>query len=40
METQKIANLLEESNDDHLQFQTRKWYIINDQNNDQYGKGD
>ena len=22
-----------------MEFQTRKWYIINDQNNGQYGKG-
>ena len=39
MEAQKIINLLEESDDDILKFQTRKWYIINDQNNGQYGKG-
>ena len=32
METQKIANLL--SNTD-----TRKWYVINDQNNTDYGEG-
>ena len=40
MEAQKIINLLEESDDDDLKFQTRKWNIINDQNNGQYGKGD
>ena len=40
METQKIVNLLEESDDEVLKFSTRKWYIINDQNNGQYGKGD
>ena len=41
MEAQKIINLLEESDDDDiLKFQTRKWYVINDQNNGQYGKGD
>ena len=40
MEAQKIINLLEESDDDDLKFQTRKWYIINDQNNGKYGKGD
>ena len=33
-------NLLEESDDDILKFQTKKWYLINDQNNGQYGKGD
>ena len=40
MEAQKIKNLLEESDDDILKFQIRRWYIINDQNNEQYGKGD
>ena len=41
MEAQEIINLLEDSDDDDiLKFQTRKWYIINDQNNRQYGKGD
>ena len=40
MEAQKIVNLLEESDDDVLKFQTRKWYILNDQNNGQHGKGD
>ena len=37
METQKIANLL-----NHLEsskFATRKWYIVNDQSNVQYGEG-
>ena len=40
MEAQKIVNLLEESDDDILKFQTKKWYIINDKNNGQYGKED
>ena len=40
MEAQKIINLLEESDDDDLKFQTRKWYIISEQNNGQHGKGD
>ena len=39
METQKIVILLEDSNVDLLRFLTRKWYIINDQNNGQYGEG-
>ena len=39
MEAQKIINLLEESDDEVLKFAARKWYIINDQNNGQYGKG-
>ena len=40
MKAQKIVNLLEESDDDILKFQTRKWCKINDQHNGQYGKGD
>ena len=40
METQKIINLPEESYGDISKFQTRKWYVINDQNNGHYGKGD
>ena len=40
METQNVVNLLEESCDEGLKFATRKWYIINDQNNGQYGKRD
>ena len=37
METQKIVNLLNVSENESLKFATRKWYIINDQNNGQYG---
>ena len=40
MEAQKIINLLEELDDDILNFGTKKWYIINEQNNGQYEKGD
>ena len=40
MEAQKIINLLEKPYEDDFKFQTRKWYIINNQNNRQYGKGD
>ena len=40
METQKIVNLLNDSDNESSKFATRKWYIINDQNNGQYGKGD
>ena len=40
MEAQKIVNLLEESSDEELsEFAKRKWYIINEQNNGQYGEG-
>ena len=36
METQKIVNLLNDSGSS--KFATRKWYIINDENNGQYGR--
>ena len=39
METQKIVNLLNSSNNEFSKFATRKWDIINDQNNGQYGNG-
>ena len=39
METQKVLNLLNDSNNESSKFATRKWYIINDQNNGQYGRG-
>ena len=39
METQKIVNLLNKTNNESSKFTTRKWYIINDQNNGQFGKG-
>ena len=39
METQKIVNLLNNSENKSSKFATRKWYIINDQNNGHYGKG-
>ena len=40
MESQKIIKHLEQSDDDELKFQTKRWYTINDQNNGQYEKGD
>ena len=43
METQKIVNFLnnsESSMELHSKFAARKWYIINDQNNVQYGTED
>ena len=40
METQKIVNLLNGSDKESSKFATIKWYIINDQNNGQYGEGD
>ena len=39
MEMQKIVNLINDSEKLNSKFATRKWYIINDQNNEQYGKG-
>ena len=40
METQKIANLLGSADSESLKFATRKWYIINNQNNTNHGDGD
>ena len=39
METQKIANLLNGSDNESSKFETKKWYIINGQNHGQYGEG-
>ena len=39
METQKIVNLLNNSDNESSKFATRKWYIINDQNHGQNGRG-
>ena len=39
METQKIVDLLDDSDNESSRFATRKWYIINDQNNGHYGRG-
>ena len=33
METQKIVNLLSDTNSEYSKFATRKWYVTNDQNN-------
>ena len=40
MESQKIKNLLDHKENTYTKYQTKKWYIINDQNNGQYGEGD
>ena len=37
MENQKIINLLDKINTDSKQFATKKWYIINDENDTNYG---
>ena len=39
METQKTVNLLNGSDNESSKFATRKWYIINEHNNGQYGRG-
>ena len=37
MENQKIINLLDKINTDSKHFATKKWYVINDENNTNYG---
>ena len=37
MENQKIINLLDQIDTDSKHFTTKKWYIINDENNTNYG---
>ena len=37
MENQKIINLLNKDDNDSKHFATKKWYIINDENNTNYG---
>ena len=37
MENQKIVNLLNKSDTNSRHFATKKWYIINDENNTNYG---
>ena len=39
IETRKIVNLLNDPDNKTSKFATRKWYIINDRNNGQYGIG-
>ena len=39
MEIQKIINLLGDADNESSKFATRKWYVINDQNNTDYGEG-
>ena len=36
METQKIVNLLGNADNEPLKFATRKWYVVNHQNNTDY----
>ena len=37
MENQKIINLLDKIDTDSKHFATKKWYLINDENNTNYG---
>ena len=37
MGTQKIINLLDKMDTDSKHFATKKWYVINDENNTNYG---
>ena len=39
METQKIANLSGDADNESSKFGTRKWFAIHDQNNADYGEG-
>ena len=39
MEIQNIENLLNNSDNEPSKFAARKWYILDDQNNGQYSRG-
>ena len=39
MESQKIENLLNHTDETYSKYQTKKWYVINDRNNGQYDEG-
>ena len=39
MQTQKIVNSLNHTDNKSSRFATRKCYVINDQNNTEYGEG-
>ena len=39
MESQKIKNLLNHKEEAYPEYQTKKWYIINDRNNGQHDDG-
>ena len=40
METQKIVNLLNGSDNDNSKFATKKWYIIDSESNGNYSQND
>ena len=37
--TQRIINLLTDSDNELLKFATKRWYVIHDQNGKDYGAG-
>ena len=39
MEIENIVNLLDDADNKSSEFSTGKWYVINDQNNAEYGEG-
>ena len=39
MESQKIKNFLDHKGEDYKNYQTKKWYIINDRSNGSYDEG-
>ena len=39
MKTQKIVSLLNDTDNESSKFATRKWYVMNNQNNTEYGEG-
>ena len=39
MESQKIKNLIDHKDEIYSRYQTKKWYVINDQNNGNYTDG-
>ena len=39
METRKIVNLLYDNDNESSKVAARKWYVINHQNNTEYGEG-
>ena len=39
METQKIVNLFNDSDNEFSKFATKKWYVVTDQNKSEYGEG-
>ena len=39
MKPQKVVNLLDDADNESSKFVTRKWYVINDQSNKEYGEG-